>query len=131
GGLPRQKAVSKVQVDCLAEEDEVLFPERAIQPEVAPYGFTLQICGLGAGHHQHWVADQVQTGEHQGRHHEYDQPRLQQATQNGCYHVVLRELPASCLAPRSSDQPDRHSARLSSWPRPTFRTAAAESHSLP
>src|SRR5690554_3501751 len=130
GRLPRKKAVAEVQLNRLTQEDEILFPEWLVQAEVTPDCFTFKVCGLGAGHHEYRVADHIETGEHQCRHDQYNQPRLQQATNNGGGHDVLRG-PASCLEPASSDRPALHNGRHSSWPIPTSQIAAARSRSRP
>ena len=98
------EGAAEIALEEVLEENEVLLPHRPVEPEIGDDLVHAGLRAFGRGEDVDRVPDHVDAEEHQHRHHEQDEDRLQDASEDELGHRLFASPVLSA----------RHSTRVTS-----------------
>src|SRR5471030_462624 len=85
-GFVIDETVAEVAMHGAGEESQILFPERLVEAELSDDACPVDLIDVLSDKDIDWVADRVQTDEHDQRHYQHDERRLRDSANKPAAH---------------------------------------------
>ena len=92
GRFAKNETVAQIALRSALEEQQILLPDRPVEPETADRRFDVCLVGIRADEHIDRIANDVHAEEDNHRHEKHDKERLHQPADDENRHEVFSEL---------------------------------------